>query len=123
MSATPGLMNVYGALPVPQATPELLGLVKTGRVFSLAVVYGEGIPVPDPMVPYTLTPRLRHGDLSDIAPASAAAEAITMAAHTGTHIDALCHIGETQADGNVLLYGGAHAHQSVGFRGDRKSTR
>lgn len=104
----PGEMKPYGALPIPRLTPDLLQLVRTGTVYSLSVVYYEGIPVPGPMVPYTLTPRLRHGDLSDIAPASAAAEAITMAAHTGTHIDALCHIGETQ-DGEVRLYDGEGA--------------
>src|SRR5262245_32567319 len=99
--AQPGHMAPYGVLPVPRLTPDLLGLVRTGEVYSLAVVHYEGMPVPGPMVPYTLSARLRHGDLSDIAPASAAAEAITMAAHTGTHIDALCHIGERQdADGN-----------------------
>ncbi|HVU11033.1 MAG TPA: cyclase family protein [Phototrophicaceae bacterium] len=119
MSAIPGSMNAYGALPVPQVTPELLALVKTGRVFSLAVVYTEGIPVPDPMVPYTLTPRLRHGDLTAIAPASAAAEAITMAAHTGTHIDALCHIGETGRDGKVRLHGEVEAQSSVDYRGQK----
>ena len=109
----PGQMAPYGALPVPHVTPELLGLVRTGTVYSLAVVYSEGIPVPVPMVPYTLTPRLRHGDLSRIAPASAAAEVITMAAHTGTHIDALCHIGERQDEagnvdpnGKVYIYNG-----------------
>jgi kynurenine formamidase len=80
------------------------------------------------MVPYTLTPRLRHGDLKDIAPASAAAEAITMAAHTGTHIDALCHIGEHQdaagnpdLNGAVRLYNGTEktvlASENVNFHG------
>ena len=114
----PGEMKPYGALPVPHLTPELLGLVKTGKVYSLSVVYREGIPVPGPMVPYTLTPRLRHGDDDLISPASAAAEAITMSAHTGTHIDALCHIGEHQnaagepdPSGEVRLYNGTH--QSV----------
>jgi kynurenine formamidase len=65
------------------------------------------------MVPYTLSPRLRHGDLNDIRPASAAAEVVTMAAHTSTHIDALCHIGEHQnargepdPNGQVRLYAG-----------------
>ncbi len=120
----PGEMKPYGALPVPQMTPELIGLMKTGTVYSLAVVHYEGIPVPGPMVPYTLTPRLRHGDLTEIAPASAAAEVITMAAHTGTHIDALCHIGESQnaegepdAHGEVRLYGGARAADTVSFQG------
>jgi kynurenine formamidase len=80
------------------------------------------------MVPYTLTPRLRHGDLKDISPASAAAEAITMAAHTGTHIDALCHIGEHQDEagnpapqGSVRLYNGTDktvaASENVNFQG------
>ena len=111
--AQPGEMKPYGALPVPHLTPELIALIRSGKVYSLSVIYEEGIPVPGPMVPYTLTPRLRHGDLTDITPASAAAEAITMAAHTGTHIDALCHIGERQnaqgqpdPAGEVRLYAG-----------------
>jgi len=124
----PGQMKPYGVLPVPKMTPELLGLMRTGTVYSLAVVHYEGIPVPGPMVPYTLTPRLRHGDLKDISPASAAAEAITMAAHTGTHIDALCHIGERQDEagnpdpnGSVRLYDGPGktiaAAETVNFKG------
>lgn len=126
----PGHVAAYGALPVPHVTPEMLGLVRTGRVFSLAVVHYEGIPVPGPMVPYTLSPRLRHGDLADIAPASAAAEVVTMAAHTGTHIDALCHIGEHRdangepdptRQGEVYLYdpngNGLPAKQAVNFQG------
>jgi kynurenine formamidase len=128
MTSQPGEMKPYGALPVPHMTPELVSLIRTGRVFSLAVVYREGIPVPGPMVPYTLTPRLRHGDLQDILPASAAAEAVTMAAHTGTHIDALCHIGEhrngdQQPDsaGEVYLYDpnseGRLAADCVNFQG------
>lgn len=124
----PGQLKPYGALPIPRMTPELLSLIRTGSVYSLAVVHYEGIPVPGPMVPYTLTPRLRHGDLTSISPASAAAEAITMAAHTGTHIDALCHIGEHQdaagnpdPQGGVRLYNGANetvaASEKVNFQG------
>ena len=112
-SARPGHLAPYGALPIPKLTPELLTLVKSGTVYSLSVVYNEGIPVPEPMVPYTLSPRLRHGDLHALVPASAAAEVITMSAHTGTHIDALCHIGEVQdangqpaANGDVMLFNG-----------------
>jgi kynurenine formamidase len=109
----PGHMAPYGKLPVPHLTPELLGLVRSGDVYSLAVMHYEGIQVPGPMVPYTLSGRIRHGDLKDIAPASAAAEIITMSAHTATHIDALCHIGEYQnaageidMEGEVHIYGG-----------------
>jgi kynurenine formamidase len=128
--STPGQFSPYGALPLPRLTPDLLALVKTGAVYSLSVVYNEGIPVPDPMVPYTMTPRLRHGDLTDIAPASAAAEAITMSAHTGTHIDALCHIGEHQnaagepdASGDVQLYNGERkfvpARANIDYHGQK----
>jgi kynurenine formamidase len=123
-----GRMSPYGALPIPRVTPELLNLMRTGAVYSLAVVYREGIPVPGPMVPYTLSPRLRHGDLRELAPASAAAEVVTMASHTGTHIDALCHIGERQdaagnptSDGQVQLFASVGetvaAADSVNFQG------
>lgn len=109
----PGRMTPYGALPVPRMTPELLGLIKTGKVYSLGIPHFEGLPRPGAMVPFTLTPRLRHGDLDAIAPASAAAETIAMPVHTATHIDALCHIGEHQdafgnpePGGEVRLYAG-----------------
>lgn len=125
--AQPGKLTPYGVLPTPRMTPELLRLIRTGSIYSLAVTHYEGMPVPGPMVPYTLTPRLRHGDLKDIAPASAAAEAITMSAHTGTHIDALCHIGEHQdaegkpdPHGDVRLYNGSGsvaASENVNFQG------
>lgn len=113
----PGQMRPYGALPIPKLTPDLISLIKTGAVYSLAVMHYEGMPVPTPMVPYTLTPRLRHGDLDGLRPASAAAEAVTMAAHTGTHIDALCHIGEHRnAAGEPDPEGEVHLYSSEGQR-------
>jgi kynurenine formamidase len=123
-----GKMAPYGALPVPRLTPDLVSLIRTGTVHSLAVIYREGIPVPGPMAPYTLNTRFRHGDIKAIAPASAAAEAITMSCHTGTHIDALCHIGEAQDKegkpdpaGEIRLYAGAgktvSAADKVGLAG------
>lgn len=111
----PGQMAAYGALPVPHFGPDLVALIKTGIVYSLCVTHYEGIPVPIPMVPYTLSPRMRHGDLKDIRPASAAAEVVTMATHTGTHIDALCHIGEHRdAQGNPDPDGPVYLHSSDG---------
>lgn len=102
----PGHIAPYGKLPVPRLTSALMGLVQSGTVYSLAVMHYEGMQVPGPMVPYTLSARIRHGDLTDIAPASAAAEVISMSAHTATHIDALCHVGEFQnADGEIDLKG------------------
>jgi kynurenine formamidase len=114
-SVQPGDMAPYGKLPVPKLTQALMGLVRSGTVYSLAVMHYEGMQVPGPMVPYTLSGRIRHGDLKDIVPASAAAEIITMSAHTATHIDALCHVGEFQnADGEVDSDGEVHIYAGEG---------
>lgn len=108
-----GDLKPYGALPAPKLTPELIQLVKTGTVYSLAVVFSEELPAPGPLQPYTLSPGIRHGDWRELAPASVAGETISMSTHTGTHIDALCHIGEHQntsghpdVNGSVKLFAG-----------------
>ena len=118
----PGQLQPYGALPVPRLTPELISLVHSGQVYSLGIPLYEGIPVPGSMVPFSLTPRLRHGDPLEITPASAASETIALAIHTGTHMDALCHIAERQdasgapsAAGEPRLYAGPG--QTVPARG------
>ncbi|MCY3797300.1 MAG: cyclase family protein [Chloroflexi bacterium] len=108
-------LSAYGRLPVPRLTPELLSLVKTGEVFSLGVDFQEGMLTPGAaMKTYSIAPHLRHGDESTIDPGTAAAETIRMSIHVGTHIDALCHIGEKQdgagnpaSDGEPRLYNGA----------------
>ena len=108
-------LSAYGQLPVPRLTPELLGLIKTGEVYSLGVDYEEGMLTPGPaMKSYSIAPHLRHGDPSTIDPASPAAETIRMSIHVGTHIDALCHIAEKRddagnpdANGRPYLYDGA----------------
>lgn len=101
-------LDTYGALPVPRMTPDLLGLVHTGHVYSLAVEYTPGMLAPRSMTSYSLSPLLQHGDAQpDIYPASAAAEVISMSVHVGTHIDGLSHIGEFH-NGSVHLNPGEH---------------
>lgn len=130
MPAQPGVFNEYGTLPLPRLTPELLTLVKTGAVYSLAVVSYPGMMIPGALTPFTLSPAIRHGDLTDIRPGSAAAETMTMAIHTGTHIDALCHIGEHQneagepdTNGRVKLYGGQDATVNADEHTDHRGQR
>ena len=109
--------SAYGRLPVPRLTPELLRLVKTGQVYSLGIDFQESMLTPGAaMKSYSIAPHLRHGDESTIDPGTAAAETIRMSIHVGTHIDALCHIGEKQdadgnpdSDGEPRLYDGAGA--------------
>ena len=106
--------SAYGQLPLPRLTSALLGLVKTGDVYSLGVDFAEGMLTPGAaMKSYSIAPHLRHGDPSQIDPASAAAETIRMSIHVGTHIDALCHIAEKRdelgnpdPDGRPHLYDG-----------------
>ena len=115
-------LSAYGKLPVPRLTPDLLRLVKTGRVFSLGVDFQEGMLTPGAaMKSYSIAPHLRHGDESTIDPASAAAETIRMSIHVGTHIDALCHIAERQdadglpdSKGEPRLYNGDGATVAAG---------
>ncbi len=105
---------VYGRLPLPRLTPDLLSLVNTGRVFSLGVDFEEGMLTPGAaMKSYSIVPHLRHSDPSPINPGTAAAEVIRMSIHVGTHIDALCHIAEKQdaqgrpaSNGEPRLYAG-----------------
>ena len=124
----PGDLQPYGKLPIPRLTPDLLALIRTGEIYSLSVVYAPGIPAPGPLAPFTLVPAIRHGDEPGLAPASYAAEVISMSAHVGTHIDALCHIGEWRdeagapaTEGRVHLYCGdrdpIYADRSAGRGG------
>lgn len=114
----PSYTQPYGALPPPHFSPELLGLVRTGKVYSLAVILENGIPVPGGVRPYFFSADNRHGDLPQLYPSSAATETIAMAAHTGTHIDALCHIGEWQGE-EVRIYGDVNALANQGREGQR----
>ena len=110
-------LSAYGRLPVPRLTAELMRLVKTGEVFSLGVDFQEGMLTPGAaMKSYSIAPHMRHGDEATIDPGTAAAETIRMSIHVGTHIDALCHIGERQdeagnaaTDGEPRLYNGPGA--------------
>jgi kynurenine formamidase len=111
----PGQLNSYGTLPVPRLTPELLTLVRTGEVYSLAVNFTEGMMSPGPVPTFSLSARVRHGDLKEIAPGSAAVEVITSGLHVGTHIDALCHIGEHRdTSGNPDVEGRGAVHLYAG---------
>lgn len=112
----PGDIHSFGAMPVPRFTPELISLIKTGNVYSLEQIVEPGIPFWAGHPPVVLAPYVRHGDMPEIAPASAANEIATLPMHGCTHIDALCHIGRW-VDGEVTLYGGIKAREILTNRG------
>jgi kynurenine formamidase len=81
-------------------------------VYDLGHELYPGMPVWTSHIPYQLALRRRHGDTVRPDGVSAASDLIVMSAHTGTHIDALCHISR---DGR--MHGGADAAASQGADG------
>lgn len=91
----PQSTETYGALRWPQLTPDLLGLVRGGRVFSLQQIMRPTMPQWEAQPKYSLTTVLTHAASAGIMrpPVTGAFERIEHSGHSGTHIDALCHIG------------------------------
>jgi kynurenine formamidase len=114
--------DAYGALHWPRFSPELLTLIRSGTVYSLQHVLEPGIPLWAGHPPLQIMAYLRHRETAEFLsyPATGATELVSMGMHTGTHIDALCHIGRQQSDGDVLLHGGVRADDVSTYRGFRE---
>lgn len=109
--------NFYGILSSPKITPELLNLVKTGKVYSLAYPIHANTPFATTTSPFSMRPNNRHTDRVVDSPFGEATEIVTMSTHTATHLEALCHVSEKLA-GQPMLYGdipAAEAESEVGF--------
>jgi kynurenine formamidase len=110
---------MYGKLPVPRLTPELLSLVLEGKVYSLQQVMETGIPVFQGHAPFKIMPYIRHGDADDLleGPGGFASELTMMGQHTGTHIDALCHfsrrVGEERMFYGNVPVAGNQSHEGI----------
>lgn len=97
----------YGALPTtPTVSPSLLGLIQSGRVFSLQQTMRSSMPQWAAQPAYALTSALTHEASAAIMsrPVTGSFEKIEHSGHSGTHIDALCHIG-CWHDEAVYLHG------------------
>ncbi len=70
---------------------ELVDLISGARVFDLAQPYFTGMPHHPTHPPYLFSLVKQHGEYVGPAGSSAAADAIALGSHVGTHIDALCH--------------------------------
>lgn len=96
---------------------ELLRALAAATVVSLAVDVTPEIPLgkghPSPLV----TPLLRHGDgLEQFWPTTVANEITIHTQHTGTHIDALSHIGFKNGDA-IYVHGGKRSTDIESHRG------
>ncbi len=95
--------KTFGKLPAPQFSPYLVSLIKTGAVYDLGVVRSYDMPLWPGHPPFRVLNYKYHGEDMVLAPATYANDQITTCMHAGTHIDALNHIGEVQADGSIKL--------------------
>jgi|SRR5215469_8905827 len=85
-------------------TQELCGLVSGSTVYDLAQPLEAQIPVSTNHPGFRMALLRRHGDMVRADGSSAANEIIVMGGHTGTHLDALCHVSQ-----NGMLFGNEDA--------------
>jgi kynurenine formamidase len=107
---TTGASWRYGTLSWPQVTPELRQLIRSGRVFSLQHAMRPTMPQWEAQPKYALTNVLSHEASAEVMqpPVTGSFERIEHSGHSGTHIDALCHVGCVHA-GEAHLYGNVPA--------------
>jgi kynurenine formamidase len=100
----------YGALAAPRVTPELLRLVRTGKVYDLSFPIDASTPYGGTSSPFSVRLDHRHDGSPVGGTFGEATEILTMSAHMGTHVDALCHVSEKRQN-RKLLYGDVAAAQ------------
>jgi kynurenine formamidase len=107
----------YGSVPQPSVSPDLAGLIRTGRVYPLAYPIRAGGPHGSTASAFSMRLSLAHdeGTIGD-GPFAEATMQITMSDHTSTHIDALCHYSE-EIDGVRRLFGGIRVADVEGAGG------
>jgi kynurenine formamidase len=110
----------YGALPEPVVTPALRALIGGGRVFSLQQTLRSEMPQWAAQPAYALHTVVTHDESASMMrpPVTGSFERIEHSGHSGTHIDALCHVGCVW-QGQPMLHGGVPARASQSPHGYR----
>lgn len=83
-------------------------LLAGATVYDLAQPLEAGTPTSPNHPPFRMALQRRHGDVVRADGSSGANELLVMGGHTGTHMDALCHVAQ---DG--LLHGGVPSGEAV----------
>src|SRR5581483_3266892 len=86
---------------------DWLKLLSGARVFDLGHPLDPGMPVSPNHPGYRMALLRRHGDMVRADGGSASNEMIVMGGHTGTHLDALCHVSHAGK-----LHGGIDAQEA-----------
>jgi kynurenine formamidase len=85
----------------------LLGSLGSARVYDLAQPIEAGMPVSPNHPGFKMALQRRHGDMWRADGSSAANEMVMLGGHTGTHVDALCHVSH-----EGRLHGGIDAFEA-----------
>jgi kynurenine formamidase len=83
---------------------SIISRLSDARVYELGNVLEPQTPVSPNHPPFRMALTRRHGDVMREDADSGASELISMGGHTGTHIDALCHVSH-----DLQLFGGIDA--------------
>ena len=86
---------------------DLMGALEGTRIFDLAQPIEAKMPVSPNHPGFKMALQRRHGDMVRADGGSAANEMMMMGGHTGTHIDALCHVSHCGK-----LHGGIDAYEA-----------
>ncbi len=84
---------------------QLFNLFTNAKIYDLAHPIEAAMPVSPNHPGFKIALQRRHGDMVRADGGSAANEMIMIGGHTGTHIDALCHVSH-----NGQLHGGHDAY-------------
>jgi kynurenine formamidase len=91
----------------PLPTVALWDRFANAKTYDLAQPLEQSLPISPNHPGYRMVIHRRHGDMVRADGSSAASEMFVMGGHTGTHVDALCHVSH-----NGLLHGGVDAAQA-----------
>ena len=86
---------------------KLWEAVAAGRVYDLAQPIEMKMPVSPNHPGFKIALQRRHGDMVRADGGSAANEMMMLGGHTGTHVDALCHVSH-----QGKLFGGVDAYEA-----------
>jgi len=86
---------------------DLLSALQGTRIFDLAQPIEAKMPVSPNHPGFKMALQRRHGDMVRADGGSAANEMMMLGGHTGTHIDALCHVSHCGK-----LHGGVDAYEA-----------
>ncbi len=112
------MAGVYGALPLPSLSADLIGLVKQGKVYDLSHPIIPETPYASTTSPFSIRANHRHTDSPTDSAFGEATEILTMSSHIATHLEALCHVSE-KTNGGPIVYGNhrvANIEDESGFK-------